>query len=82
MVDFQKTKTIYEEEKSILTFKIYYCRDKLGQRTTEEILSPQTCFYFKPCGQHNKWIKYKALKRCNVRYLSLKLKPNVTQIPK
>ena len=24
MVDFQKTKTIYEEEKSILTFKIYY----------------------------------------------------------
>ena len=61
MADFQKTKAIYEDGKIILTFKIHYCRDELGQRTNRGNLSPQTG---------------------NVRYSSLKSKPNVTQIPK
>ena len=41
MADFQKTKAIYEEGKIILTFKIHYCRDELGQRTNRGNLSPQ-----------------------------------------
>ena len=42
MADFQKTKAIYEDGKIILTFKIHYCRDELGQRTNRGNLSPQT----------------------------------------
>ena len=46
MADFQKTKTIYEEEKSILTFKIYCCRDELEQRTNRGNFKPSNMFLF------------------------------------